>query len=84
MVWVTLIAVFTYAASRDSNVITYLFLLSERLRSLLLKVKYYLTQNPDHFWVRWRISKNADKDARKLSKELGLDKNKDWYDDNSN
>lgn len=84
MVWVTLITVFTYAASRDSNVITYLFLLSERLHSSVLGLKYHLTQNPDHIWVRLRIRKNADKDARKLSKELGLDKNKDWYDDNGN
>ena len=80
----TLIAVFTYAASRDSNVITCLFLLSERLRSSVFGLKYHLTQNPDHFWVRLRISKNAEEDARKLSKELGLDKNKDWYDDNGN
>ena len=50
----------------------------------MLGLKYYLTQNPDHFWVRRRIGENADKDARKLSKELGLDKNKDWYDDNGN
>ncbi len=80
----TLIAVFTYAVSRDFNVITYLFLLSEWLRSSVLGLKYYLTQNPDHFWVRWIISKNADKNSRKLSKELGLDKNKDWYDDDGN
>jgi hypothetical protein len=84
MVWVTLIAVFTYAASRDPNVIPYLFLLSEWLSSSLSGIKYSLTLNSDHFWVKWKISKNADENARKLPKELGLDKNKDWYDDNSN
>jgi len=80
LIWLTIVGFLSYVLYRDPNVTAYILLQNQNFSAKLGRLKYFITNNPNFFWVRWRISRNTDRAARNLGRDLGVDKNKDWHD----
>lgn len=73
-VWLTAFGVVAYIFLIDPNVPLFINLLSQGAGVKLRRVKFFVWENPDLPWVRWRIEKHWNRQARILRKELGLPK----------
>lgn len=79
-VWLSLASVFLYMSFIDPNVPLFLVLWGKRIRWTFARVFYTVSIHPETPWMRYRVWKNGEDSARAIAQELGLDKNKDWYD----
>jgi hypothetical protein len=66
-------------ASIDDNVPLFLALLLKGVKTSVRKAYLWFAVNPEMPWVESGINKNAELNAKAIAKELGLDKNNDWY-----
>jgi hypothetical protein len=69
LTWLTIGACLVYVVAIDSNVYTWLVLLSKSATIWLRKKWFLVRHNPDSPWVRWAIDRNANRLAKELSKE---------------
>jgi hypothetical protein len=69
LAWFTIAACLVYVVAIDSNVYTWLVLLSKNATIWLRKKWFLVRHNPDSPWVRWQIDRNANKLAKQLTKE---------------
>ena len=70
MVW-TLVAIFaSYFVIQDANIVDWLVLNGKMLAVNLRRTWFLIRHNPDFPWVRIGVRINADRNARKLEKEL--------------
>lgn len=79
LAWLSLLAIFVYLISQDANIIDYIYLWSERVRSWYMRATTWAKVHPKSPWMVLHIRKQSDKNAKILAKELGLDKNEDWH-----
>lgn len=77
--WTILLATLLYMASIDDNVPLFLALLLKGVKTSVRKAYLWFAVNPEMPWVESGINKNAELNAKTIAKELGLDKNNDWY-----
>ncbi len=78
MFWLLAASLILYVVWYNDQGLTLLYFLSERVRILGKRLNYAIWNNPDMFWVRFKVHSNTQRDAKKMAKALGLDKNEDW------
>jgi hypothetical protein len=69
LTWFTIGACLVYVVAIDSNVYTWLVLLSKNATIWVQRQWFRVRYNPDSPWVRWQIDRNANKIAKELTKE---------------
>ena len=69
LTWVVVGAVLTYVVAVDENVYPWLVLNSKIVGIWFQRQWFRLRYNPDSFWVRWSIDRNADRIAKQLIQE---------------
>lgn len=69
LTWFALGACLVYLVTQDSNVYTWLVLLSKTANIWVRRQWFLVRYNPDSPWVRWAIDQNARRIANELIKE---------------
>ncbi len=69
LTWVTLGACLLYLVIQDPNVYEWLVLQSKLLSVWVRRQWFLFRHNPNSFWVRWEIDRNAKKLANEILKE---------------
>jgi hypothetical protein len=69
LTWFLVAACVAYVVAVDSNIYTWLVLLSKNATIWLQRQWYLVRHNPDSPWVRWEINRNANRLAREILKE---------------
>jgi hypothetical protein len=70
LTWFTIGACLVYAVAVDENVFPWLVLQSKLLKVWAERQWYRLRYHPDSPWVRWEISRNAERLAKEIRKEI--------------
>lgn len=78
--WLSIAFLFVYIASVDPNVPLFFVLWGQRIQGMLNRAVYVVKIHPETPWMRYRIWRNGEESALRIARDLGLDKNKDWYD----
>jgi hypothetical protein len=78
LVWLALFSFVFYVAYIDNKVPVYFVLLATRFKQKLYSKFKLIWLHPKSPLFRMQVKLTSDQNARKLAKELNLDKNKDW------
>jgi hypothetical protein len=80
-IWLALFAIVAYLYFTESAFESFLVYVVDYLRSLLYRVYTTLRlspKSPIFIYYKLRAARNADRAARKMAKERGLDKDLEW------
>ena len=69
LTYLTIVACLIYVLAVDANVSQWLVLLFRSVLIWFQRQWYKVRFNPDSPWVRWQIDRNANRIAKKLTKE---------------
>lgn len=72
-IWFSFVSILAYIVFVDPNVSVYIELLVKQGIQYFRRAKFFLTENPDLPWVRWRIDRNSYEMAKLLRKELNME-----------